>query len=708
MEKTRNVVVCLLLLSLGLILVPSKGAGQSGGCSLPECVGRFSLPFAEPTIMGQPTANKCIEDAQGTLHCKPAAGSLAVLRNGRILYYNALEGTENVELSVVAEFGRVSVNDQSRVLSLGSNDSPSWSKPTLVDGGAVNEDDETLTGGGLDTNDSSNSNNGALFCSDLVQLADGRIIAVGGTDYYLEPGIDSFPFGVTELEGIKNARIFNPWRNTWTQTGSMKFGRWYPSLVSLPDSNLFVASGVTKLLKPIYPDQPFNSGRNVVQTETYSLDCGTWSENGPLAERSLPLFPRLHLLPNGHVFYNAAGQAFNPAGQAFDQALWNIQGAYNPQTRTWTDLAYAGFPLQLNQVGLQTLTTGLNITNPLQLLLLTQALLGRTVSNPAALAGELSRLLGLAVEPGALETAIGSGFRGSTFSIMLPLKPDANGNYTKAEFLTAGGVLGAAVLTSPGAFLGVKLSRIDSVTTAASGMSTSSRLTGPLSHARWYSSGVLLPDGSVMAFSGANRDEVVFPGGGVPIKQAERFDPATETWKPMAVANNPRTYHNTAALLPDGRVIIGGHAPINTAYLFSITLPGFSPNDGRDPSFEIYSPPYVFRSDRPTITAAPNSVSHGQTFTIHTPQAGSISNVTLIRYTAMTHLVDGDQRAVQLRVLSRTTNSLTVQMPQTAAVAPAGPYMLFINRGTSTGLVPSVSKRVMVQRPSGIPCSGTN
>jgi hypothetical protein len=35
-------------------------------------------------------------------------------------------------------------------------------------------------------------------------------------------------------------------------------------------------------------------------------------------------------------------------------------------------------------------------------------------------------------------------------------------------------------------------------------------------------------------------------------------------------------------------------------------------------------------------------------------------------------------------------------MPDSPAVVPPGPYMLFVDRSTATGLVPSVSKGVMV------------
>lgn len=707
MARLRSAVRLSLVIACTLVVAPRvvQGGllgGLLGGSAPPSCTpltcGTFGSPFAEPTIGGHATAAKCIADAGGQPLCKPAAGSMALLADGRILYWDALEGTERVQFSVVLEYGQDAGNDQSRVLTLGPGDVPSWTQPSPPDGGAnPGGTQNTPLLPGLNTNDAQGA--GALFCADLVQLADGRILAAGGTNYYLEPGIEPIPLGLIELEGLKNTRVFNPADDHWAQTDSMHYGRWYPTLVTLSDGDVFVASGVTKLIKPVYPDQPFNSGRNVVQTETFDVGCGRWSENGPLAERTLPTYPRLHLLPDGQVLYNAGGQAFDPLGQSYDMALWNVIAAYDPTMRSWSDLAYAGLPLELNQVGLDQLVSALNLPNPMAATLLVQTLrtfLGTVIEDPTALLEQLGGVFGFFVDADAVTAALGSGFRGSTFSIMLPLEPDAAGAYRQAKFLTAGGVLGAGVLPSPGSYLATNLSRIDTVTLESDGLHYRSRLTGKLKNFRWFSTAVVLADGSVLAVSGADRDEVVLPGLGIAVKQAERFDPSTETWSAMATANRPRTYHNTAMLLPDGRVLVGGHAPINTAYMFSISIPGFSPNDGRDPSFEIYSPPYVARTDRPTITSAPSQVSPGQTFTVATPQGNSISKVLLIRRTAMTHLIDGDQRAVSLRIVSRSSGSVQVRMPAAASVAPAGPYMLFLNRGTSSGLVPSVSKPITV------------
>ena len=62
---------------------------------------------------------------------------------------------------------------------------------------------------------------------------------------------------------------------------------------------------------------------------------------------------------------------------------------------------------------------------------------------------------------------------------------------------------------------------------------------------------------------------------------------------------------------------------------------------------------------------------------INTPNAFAIDSVVLIRRTATTHLVDGDQHAAALRVVARRNGSIDVAIPASAAVAPSGPYLLF-------------------------------
>ena len=106
----------------------------------------------------------------------------------------------------------------------------------------------------------------------------------------------------------------------------MSYPRWYPAATTLGDGRIFVASGLRKLEKavnhsaPIDPSLPnsgfgLQEGQNERWTETYDPATGKFTLNSASARRSLPLFPRLHLLPNGHVYYNAAGQAFNPNGR---------------------------------------------------------------------------------------------------------------------------------------------------------------------------------------------------------------------------------------------------------------------------------------------------------------------------------------------------------------------------------------------------------
>jgi hypothetical protein len=258
-------------------------------------------------------------------------------------------------------------------------------------------------------------------------------------------------------------------------------------------------------------------------------------------------------------------------------------------------------------------------------------------------------------------------------------------------------VLGVPV-ASPGSYVATSDSRITTVDTA-NGDSLTTEPTGDLARPRWYPTGVLLPTGEVVAFNGSDRDEVVGPGLEYPIRQAELFDPETRTWRPLAQSHQPRTYHNTAALLPDGRVLVGGHAPISTLYLSNITVPGgFGPNDGRDPSFELFKPPYLFRGPRPKIAAAPKRIRQGRTFEIETSvDADQVESVMLMRNTALTHVVDADQRAIELPVIAHEGRTLTLAAPPNPMVAPDGPYLLYVNRTGADGPVPSRGRQLFLR-----------
>jgi hypothetical protein len=144
--------------------------------------------------------------------------------------------------------------------------------------------------------------------------------------------------------------------------------------------------------------------------------------------------------------------------------------------------------------------------------------------------------------------------------------------------------------------------------------------------------------------------------------------------------------------------LVGGHAPISTLDGYNQNLPGgFAPNY-RDPSFEVYDPPYLhWGIAQPQIGAGTSKhVGYGGTLRIATTDAASIASVVLMRNTALTHVVDSDQRSVDLKIVDRDANSVTVATPPNGAVAPPGPYELFINKQTSRGLLPSVAQQEFV------------
>jgi hypothetical protein len=186
-----------------------------------------------------------------------------------------------------------------------------------------------------------------------------------------------------------------------------------------------------------------------------------------------------------------------------------------------------------------------------------------------------------------------------------------------------------------------------------------------------------LPDGSVLATGG----ETDKNGGSIAnaVYAAELWSPQTQTWTTMSSMKTPREYHSTALLLPDARVLVSGM--------------GFDFGQVPDETnAEIYSPPYLFKGARPTISSAPAQVSYGANFTVTTPDFASISKVVLIRTGATTHFFDQNTRYVPL-AFQQTTSGLTVTGPVDGNLAPPGHYMLFLVNGAG---VPSVASIVQV------------
>ncbi|MGQ0465310.1 MAG: galactose oxidase-like domain-containing protein [Sporichthyaceae bacterium] len=574
-------------------------------------------------VIAPNTGRNCSTSEKYDPACNPAGHAVNQLPDGRILYWSGLEGLAGQH---VTAWGSSGTNSKAAILDLRGK-APKFTlnvEPKTNPDGYANS---YFFNGALANNDVK-TNDGDLFCGDFNFLADGRIMLAGGQALYQDPAVPGNPnVGVVELGGLNNTRIFDPKTNRWTDGEPMKYTRWYPTVVTQPDGTVLVASGTVKLIKPIYTEDPAQSYSNVPQLERWDPKTGKWTTLPASANKSLPLYARLHLLPDGRTLYSGMGQTFNTTDFKKDAATWVFTSAFDPKTNSWTDLG-------LNDIG------GLPL-----------------------------------------------GYRGTGAALMLPLKADD----TEVRILSFGGDFG----TYPGSSFGVLPTTL---TTVGIGNNTfSSRQSGSLHDGRWYSDGVLLPTGDVLTVNGSTSSQLHHPGLEIPNLTSEIWNPTTEKWTRTAGQVSGRTYHSTAMLLPDGRVLVGGHAPppfMYTSGTDALTPYGFGtgyPNS----TFQIFTPPSHFYGKRPVITKVAPAVPNGKTLTVNVDRAADIATMVLVRNPSVTHLFDADQRSVELKIVKRTAKTVTVEVPGTNLL-PAGPYMLFANSDSEKGLIPSVSRQVFV------------
>lgn len=138
-----------------------------------------------------------------------------------------------------------------------------------------------------------------MFCNGMVVLQDGRALIDGGTIQY-------DPFW-----GQPQVAVFDPSTNVFTNVQNMAHGRWYPTVLTLGDGRVMTFSGLSE------------TGGTNTAVEFYTVGSG-WSQQYP-ASWTPDLYPRLHLLPSGTVFYSGAqttSKIFDPS-----TTTWNTNVA---------------------------------------------------------------------------------------------------------------------------------------------------------------------------------------------------------------------------------------------------------------------------------------------------------------------------------------------------------------------------------------------
>lgn len=202
---------------------------------------------------------------------------------------------------------------------------------------------------------------------------------------------------------------------------------------------------------------------------------------------------------------------------------------------------------------------------------------------------------------------------------------------------------------------------------------------------------VVLPDGRAVIIGGAT--------GRGPWNNSfflQMYDQHDGSVRPLVETHVARHDHSTAALLPDGSVaILGGNATDLSGELEHL--------DVGIPVAQIYQPPYLFKGPGPTIRYAPRKMFYGAPYPIVLDRKGEtrVKSVALVRMGPVTHNWDWGNRYVKLafRQAHVSPQFLFVSAPAVPGLAVPGYYMLFV---VSEKGVPSVAEIVHLDDPGAL------
>jgi hypothetical protein len=381
-----------------------------------------------------------------------------------------------------------------------------------------------------------------LFCCGHAHLPDGRLVAAGGTERY-----DPF-------FGLEQCVVFDPDAGEWTPGPEMSEGRWYPTLIALPDGDVLAVSGL--------------GADGFLSLVPERLDGAGWAR--------LPQSPPWPMY--GHLFLLADGRLFYSGGQ---------YGANNGQRPAVWD----------------------------------------------PVTGSVAQVDGLP-EP---------QFRNQAASVLLPPAQDQ-----KVMIIGGGGADVHAIGTTG-------TTAIADLTAA-----TPTYVQGPpLHHPRMHLCATLLPDRTVLVNGGSGMEEShhhVSP-------HAEIYHPAENRWQGAAASRVDRLYHSVALLVPDGKVVTAGSNP---------------QRKDEELRIEVFWPPYLFAGPRPAVAPDTDRLHYGDTVTAQVEAVGGLREASLLRPGATTHSCDVAQRLVDLPLRATGPDTVELDVPGSAGVAPPGWYLLVV------------------------------
>jgi hypothetical protein len=197
--------------------------------------------------------------------------------------------------------------------------------------------------------------------------------------------------------------------------------------------------------------------------------------------------------------------------------------------------------------------------------------------------------------------------------------------------------------------------------------------------------GTLLADGTVVWVNGAQEGAQGFGVARDPALEVLLYDPNQPKGKRFTTGPKStiaRLYHSVALLLLDGTLLISGSNPVEQPILTP---------DAKNPYVtefrnEIYTPPYLQGNPtRPSnVQISSKELKVGNTFNIKFTAPANAKEVKVSLYYGgfVTHSLHMGHRMAFLDntgfKAGATAQSITVTMPPNKAVAPAGPYVIYV------------------------------